>query len=650
MTNSTTETSDEIHRRKLDVTPEEFEKIKTAMKDEKFRELFHDYVKEISDPENKKRYEEEISALEADRGNNIRWVKPIPGIVLKTTFIKPPEPDGVPKDVEKVFINVCQCDEIAVASPSGVEQPDGKTGQAWSIPYSLTAGRPEVDHAGKSCFVYDCVYHPETFKKGSGNAGFQALLINTALDGIEKQFTGVKLDRSEVKATVIRTKMSENESSSASSSQKSENSLNFLEKLQAQAGTQFTSPSSPSTPSTSKPPTTTAATPSSSLIQEISSTSTTPPSKPKLQTPNYTILHSGNIKYEQFLNTPTKTISSRPDAIVVKIELPGISSAAEVELDVTTGMLELSVKERFDLKVKFPFEVDFEEGSARFDKGRGELVVTLPVVKGREVELPTSDAPFETDEVKEEETREIEASLNEQTVTGNETSPTDDKSSSDLKSTTTVNETTRTDDKPTSVSDPATTVIATTTALERTISESATEMKELVDAECENKTEEVLDEGKMVENKTEPAVATQPIVSLTSELTEEVNDDLNATSQTTDVPTVAANDMKPKEQAPIWPLKEIVEDNRDSIPQPQETPQDPISQHEPVQAVTADDINEPSEKHEVPLIAPASGPEVEETEKEKVIATTPASLWTPATIVNAGSFKLSTSLIYEMDE
>ena len=84
--------------------------------------------------------------MEADRGNNIRWVKPTAGYVLKTEYEKPPNPDGVPDDVSKVFINVCSSVEIAEASAQNRTVRDGKSGESWSIPYSLVAGRIDVDH------------------------------------------------------------------------------------------------------------------------------------------------------------------------------------------------------------------------------------------------------------------------------------------------------------------------------------------------------------------------------------------------------------------------------------------------------------------------------------------------------------------------
>jgi len=46
------------------------------MKDEEFRKLLVEYAKEISDPENKKKYEEEIAEMEKMRGMDVKFVHP----------------------------------------------------------------------------------------------------------------------------------------------------------------------------------------------------------------------------------------------------------------------------------------------------------------------------------------------------------------------------------------------------------------------------------------------------------------------------------------------------------------------------------------------------------------------------------------------
>ena len=49
------------------------------------------------------------------------------------------------KDDRKIFINICQSDIVAKASTTPGRQSDGK-GDHWSIPYSLTTIREDIDH------------------------------------------------------------------------------------------------------------------------------------------------------------------------------------------------------------------------------------------------------------------------------------------------------------------------------------------------------------------------------------------------------------------------------------------------------------------------------------------------------------------------
>ncbi|KAI9100375.1 pre-RNA processing PIH1/Nop17-domain-containing protein [Phlyctochytrium arcticum] len=388
---------------KLDVTADELKRIEESLKNEQFRNLFVDYMKEISDPENRKIYEAELAQLEAERGNDVRFIKPEAGYVVKTSFTN---------SGEKVFINVCTSPEVAEAaatpgSSTGPPAVKGK-GQHWSIPYSLTAPRQDVDHANKKCTVYDCVFHPDTYALGQRNAAFDRLLVSTAIEGVERQFN-VKLIKKyripkmkfkgTLTTTVIRTP------TPGFVADPAESSTEFLSAMQA---AQKVAP-----PATSLPPTPQVASSTNSkppLIQEItpqnSSHSLPTPTSPGTQnkkpaTPEYSIVHRGiQSDYQRFTSERERQYGARPDALVVKVQLPGVTSAAAVDLDTTTSRFTLSTKpvlptlvHGYLLNVQLPFPVRHEEGSAQFIKSRSELVVTLPVVPAPKAVLPEVDAP-----------------------------------------------------------------------------------------------------------------------------------------------------------------------------------------------------------------------------------------------------------------
>ncbi|KAI9359620.1 pre-RNA processing PIH1/Nop17-domain-containing protein [Zopfochytrium polystomum] len=378
--------------KKPDITDEEFEKIKKALKDEKFRELLHDYMKEISDPANKALYEREIEALERERGNNIRWVKPTPGCVLKTLFKRPPNPPEVPDDVSKVFINLCSSTEVAEATViSTMGHRNGKRGEDWTIPYSLGGqGRMGLDKSGQKCFIYDCLFHPATYRKGKETPAFFKLLASTAMEGIERRFSGVQLNREykivkskykgELKVTVVRAPAGADEKNSSSvNAANPESSLAFLESLRRQAPK--TSSSSQSIESKEAKQAT------SPLIQEVSRGSSSTESKgPKR--PSFTIVHQGHVSFDKFLNGPHRSVQTRPEALLVTISLPGIESAGDVDLDVEDESDKLSLVAKhqdstepvYALDAKLPFPVIGSNGTAKFVKGKSQLVVSLPVV------------------------------------------------------------------------------------------------------------------------------------------------------------------------------------------------------------------------------------------------------------------------------
>lgn len=68
-------------------------------------------------------------------------------------------------DGKKAFINICQSEAVEKASSKPAL---GKVhGEDWSIPFSLSPGREDLDKSGQRCMVYDVVYHPETFEKST---------------------------------------------------------------------------------------------------------------------------------------------------------------------------------------------------------------------------------------------------------------------------------------------------------------------------------------------------------------------------------------------------------------------------------------------------------------------------------------------------
>uniref|UniRef100_A0A8B9LAS1 PIH1 N-terminal domain-containing protein n=1 Tax=Astyanax mexicanus TaxID=7994 RepID=A0A8B9LAS1_ASTMX len=179
----------------LELTTDEITRLNKALKDEKFRELLREYTEEISDPENRRRYEEEITQLEQERGVDARFVHPTPHHVLKTSL----------NGQEKCFINVCSNDLLNQPSCKPGRGEDGRLGQHWSLPYSLAPGRSDRDAKGKKCTVYDVVFHPDTLHIAGKNTRFMELVNSTAFQAVEEG-CGVKLDKINAKTLKMQYK------------------------------------------------------------------------------------------------------------------------------------------------------------------------------------------------------------------------------------------------------------------------------------------------------------------------------------------------------------------------------------------------------------------------------------------------------------
>merc|ERR1711924_384592 len=76
-------------------------------------------------------------------------------------------------------------------------------------------------------------------------------------------------------------------------------------------------------------------------------------------------------------------VTRRPRELLVKVRLPGVTSAAGVDVDVdgTAKSLKVDHKEAdLHANVSLPFPVDGDAGSAKFDTEMSLLTLTLPVL------------------------------------------------------------------------------------------------------------------------------------------------------------------------------------------------------------------------------------------------------------------------------
>lgn len=129
----------------------------------------------------------------------------------------------------------------------------------------------------------------------------------------------------------------------------------------------------------------------SSLIQEISS-NTTSSSLPPVVTPVETTRPTYKLTYQSLHNDYSKYTTGRTrtdtniDALCIRVLLPGVGSVQDIDLDTTTRSVSLNVPRLYDLCIDLPVSVDHDNGNAKFDKKKSELVIVLPILATAQME------------------------------------------------------------------------------------------------------------------------------------------------------------------------------------------------------------------------------------------------------------------------
>ena len=306
----------------INMTEEEAQRLSDCMGKEEFMGLFRDYIDDISDPKNQEEYDQYLRQLEEEgeipEGDEI--IRPTAGFVVKTKSV----------DVgSKIFVNICGTPKVPKPSqgarPAGYETTgsmgDGaKTGAFWSIPYIHTSMRMDRDKDNKPCHVYDILFNNETIALSeSEGPRFKALVVQTALESIEENGK-VKLRNADGKFDFsIMQKMTY------------KGQVIRPHKLKKDVLAQ---PQAPSSHAAKQQPQPAAAKPAKKKVDQDD------PTKPKM-----TVVHRGEIDMGDFMKAAGARdlpLSRRPKELVIKLELPLMQSAADMQLDIKGGFLEFS--------------------------------------------------------------------------------------------------------------------------------------------------------------------------------------------------------------------------------------------------------------------------------------------------------------------
>ena len=352
----------------IGMTDEEAQRIQECMGKDEFMNLFKEYVDDISDPKNQDEYDQYLRQLE-EEGEipaDEEIVRPTPGFVLKTKSV----------DVgSKIFVNVCGTPKVPMPSQgarsagenleaTGSKGDGAENGTFWSIPYIHTSMRMDQDKDKNPCHVYDILFHTDTIKLSeSQGPRFKALVIQTALESVEENGK-VKLRNKEGKFDfTIMHKMTY------------KGQCIRPHKLKKDVLAQ---PKAPSAKTQDEKPK--AKPPPKKKVEEED------PTKPKM-----TVVHRGEIElgdYMASVGLRDLPISRRPKELVIKLELPLMKSAADMDLDIKGGYLEFKAPNAgYNLKHKLPYPVDENTGDAKYVKAQKLLTVTLQVLPWSQDEI-----------------------------------------------------------------------------------------------------------------------------------------------------------------------------------------------------------------------------------------------------------------------
>ncbi|KAF3844904.1 hypothetical protein F7725_008067 [Dissostichus mawsoni] len=347
--------------KELNITVDEIDRLSKAFKDEKFKEMLFDYAHELSDPENKKRYEEEIKLLEQERGNTIEFIHPKPSRVLKTSV----------NGKQKCFINICSNEKVGKPERKLGVSEEGRRGQCWALPHSLHPGRQDTDPKGNKIMIYDVIFHPDTLHLASRNRGFTNMVDSTAIQGIQDNFK-VTLDKNNLRE--IKSKYKGLPQPCVIRKPIPAHKITCIKNINE-------------------------ATPKS-----------IPPQKVKEPTkPNYTVKYRSFTDIQDFRYARDSAQSPRPKEIVVTIDMPLLKAATEASLEVKECRLMLleSKKPAYRLELPLAYPVDEDKGEAKFNKQKQQLTVTLPVLPSKEAfdfHLGPAQSSVSDDERQEENT------------------------------------------------------------------------------------------------------------------------------------------------------------------------------------------------------------------------------------------------------
>ncbi|GBG32608.1 Protein kintoun [Hondaea fermentalgiana] len=393
MFNACVKAAMESGKEKLKMTSEEQEQFMSAMKKPEFTKLMKEYMDEISDPKYREEQETYLRQLERDNQvpENMRLAYPKAGFVVKAKRLE----QG--KEAGKIFINICSLEEL---EPPSAQR--GPKGVSWSLPYSLGPMRHEKDNRADAHPTFDFALHPDVLRRCVKDDRFRKMVIDTALDAVDKRIADVMKEDVKIKritAKVLQNvaciggkpavmqigvekgKENKNEANAGA------NTTKLAQAVAAGAGVEGNKGGVASKPSAATAPQSKATKGIEVLSETEAPVKETAPEPPSTQ-PKYTLTHRGKLDLGDFvederLQARASLMKRRPKELVVRVQVPKLKSAKYLDIETSEHLFKLSTvagaPAEYLLNLDLPYPVDEDNGAAKFDKTARLLEVVLPV-------------------------------------------------------------------------------------------------------------------------------------------------------------------------------------------------------------------------------------------------------------------------------
>lgn len=380
------------------LSEDEHHKLTEAMKKPEFVKLLSEYVEEISDPKNKQEYEAYLKQLET--GNELppgrKLIRPDPNSCIKTMLKT--------KKNTKCFINLCMTAEL----PEPTLQRSSKEGGTWSLPYAMGHPRHDQDKNKEQCLTLDCAFHPYAFQLAKQSSQFQKLICDTAIDAadtmLKSQGERVSQDykllkklkcKGETPGSILVSEAALKDPSKAPKLPTEEKKYSLQEegpKLYRELISQQIKQEKEN----------------SIKVVEVAEKNEEDSEDEDMSTgivaPKHKLTYSYNIDLADYIDTRERT-SQHPSHINITIHVPKLDKLADAKIDMSNKLMTFEVSGVYYLEIRLPMEVNEDAGSAKFDRKRKEVKITLPAIRNSAVNNKT--ALQEQIEEKTPESKEI---------------------------------------------------------------------------------------------------------------------------------------------------------------------------------------------------------------------------------------------------